>query len=217
MSPRPLTRRESQARTRERLLTSAEREFLRRGFGAASIDKIAQRAGYTTGAVYSNFSNKEELALGVLERRMATVASALQEGLAAAEPTLEARLAAIEHLMNTMLGHEDWIVFSTEFALATRRRTEIRKQFGQRLAIAKQAMAALLRVQHDEVGIELPMDPERLGSALVGLGIGLSVLRIADPEVDSGLLTDTLGLLLAGLDVGEKRPRARRPVASASL
>ena len=64
-----LTRRESQERTRQRLLDVAVAVFAEKGFAHATVDEIAERAGYTKGAVYSNFPSKEDLALAVLERR----------------------------------------------------------------------------------------------------------------------------------------------------
>ena len=50
-----LTRVESKARTRDDLVTSARSVFLERGFHAATLEDIAEQAGYTKGAVYSNF------------------------------------------------------------------------------------------------------------------------------------------------------------------
>ena len=65
-----LTRAESHARTRQALLDAAAQVFANRGFGGASLDEIAEVAGYTKGAVYSNFGSKDELFLAVLQDRM---------------------------------------------------------------------------------------------------------------------------------------------------
>lgn len=62
-----LTRQESQARTRARLLVSAHQVVARVGYENASIDLIAENAGYSKGAFYSNFSSKEEIFLELLE------------------------------------------------------------------------------------------------------------------------------------------------------
>jgi AcrR family transcriptional regulator len=51
-----LTRSQRQEQTRAQLLDAALPVFLRRGFHGASLDEIAEEAGYTTGAVYSNFT-----------------------------------------------------------------------------------------------------------------------------------------------------------------
>jgi len=59
--PARLTREQSRAQTRERLLASAAVVFSREGFAGASVDRIAEEAGYSKGALYSNFSSKDEL------------------------------------------------------------------------------------------------------------------------------------------------------------
>jgi AcrR family transcriptional regulator len=62
-----LTREESKSRTRAQLLRAANRLFLRDGYSATSLGAIAEEAGLTKGAVYSNFESKEDLFLAVLE------------------------------------------------------------------------------------------------------------------------------------------------------
>src|SRR3954465_1205221 len=65
-----LTREEKKAQTRERLLDAASTVFARKGFAATSIDEIAEVAGVTKGAVYSNFESKEDLVRTVLDERL---------------------------------------------------------------------------------------------------------------------------------------------------
>ena len=87
MPRKRLTREESKARTRAELLRAADRLFLRRGFVATSLSEIADEAGLTKGAVYSNFASKEELFLAVLEeyeaRRQTDEAQAGPYGISA--------------------------------------------------------------------------------------------------------------------------------------
>src|SRR3712207_5988200 len=64
-----LTRVEQRERTRADLVDAAERRFTRDGFHATSVDQVAAEAGYTKGAVYSNFASKEDLFFAVYERR----------------------------------------------------------------------------------------------------------------------------------------------------
>ena len=59
--PARLTREQSRAQTRERLLASAAVVFAREGYAGASVDRIAEEAGYSKGALYSNFASKDEL------------------------------------------------------------------------------------------------------------------------------------------------------------
>ena len=66
-----LTREESKELTRLRLIESAERLFIRRGFDDASVDEISEMAGYSRGAFYSNFDSKEQVFLAVIDRQLA--------------------------------------------------------------------------------------------------------------------------------------------------
>ena len=75
MSATRISRTDSRARTRSGLLEAAHRVFVRRGFHAATLDEIADEAGYTKGAVYSNFASKEDLFFAVYERRAGPAAS----------------------------------------------------------------------------------------------------------------------------------------------
>src|SRR3712207_2353865 len=68
--PKVLTRDERRERTRGDLIDAADRLFVRQGFHATSVDTVAAEAGYTKGAVYSNFASKEDLFLAVYERRV---------------------------------------------------------------------------------------------------------------------------------------------------
>src|SRR5208282_2448720 len=65
-----LSREQSRAQTRERLLDAAREAFARNGFHGASVDEIASAAGFSTGALYSNFDGKEDLFLALMEREI---------------------------------------------------------------------------------------------------------------------------------------------------
>ena len=64
------TRADRRSRTRSELITVADRRFSTDGYHATSLDAVADEAGFTKGAVYSNFSSKEDLFFAVYERRV---------------------------------------------------------------------------------------------------------------------------------------------------
>jgi AcrR family transcriptional regulator len=67
LSPRRrLTQAEAKEQTRRRLLGAAARVFAQKGFAGASLEEISELAGYTTGALYHHFANKEQLFLELL-------------------------------------------------------------------------------------------------------------------------------------------------------
>src|SRR5215207_1814132 len=73
------TQAERRDETREQVVAAAARVFARRGFHATSLEAIAEEAGFSRGAVYYNFADKEELFLELLDRRCAERAQDLQE------------------------------------------------------------------------------------------------------------------------------------------
>jgi AcrR family transcriptional regulator len=65
-SPRR-TQVERSARSRSALLESAARQLSRYGYGNLKLEQVAREAGYTRGALYHQFKDKEDLALAVIE------------------------------------------------------------------------------------------------------------------------------------------------------
>src|SRR5437879_6422414 len=82
----PLTPERRRAMTREHLLAAAAEVFARRGYHGATLDEVAETAGFTKGAVYSNFTSKEDLFLALTQRREEQLIAAFE---AAARPDLD--------------------------------------------------------------------------------------------------------------------------------
>src|ERR1700749_4196774 len=84
-----LTREQSKANTREGLLAAARSAFASNGFNGASVEEIASLAGFSTGALYSNFDGKEDLFLVLMEREIdehaREIAEAVRERASVAE------------------------------------------------------------------------------------------------------------------------------------
>src|SRR3989442_653011 len=77
-----MTREQSKANTRERLLAAARSAFASHGFHGAAVEEIASRAGFSTGALYSNFDGKEDLFLVLMEREIEEHASEIADAVA---------------------------------------------------------------------------------------------------------------------------------------
>jgi AcrR family transcriptional regulator len=177
-----LTRAESQARTREQLIATAKQLFLRDGYASTSLEKVADAAGYSKGAVYSNFRNKDQLCLAVLDTIHAEHTASIAE-LIGATASLEERLAAFQSWAERRIGDQEWTALEVEFAVATRDR------------VIRDLIASLITAGAEEYGIDLPMSAEDAATALLSLGIGLGVQRAIDPSIGVGVLTDVIRLL----------------------
>jgi AcrR family transcriptional regulator len=71
MNLRPRTQSERSAETRGRLLAAARKVFAQRGYHAASLDLVSERAGCTKGALYHHFGSKEGLLFALLDEQFA--------------------------------------------------------------------------------------------------------------------------------------------------
>ncbi len=95
-------------RTRDRLLDAAVEVFAERGVGAATVELICERAGYTRGAFYSNFSTKEELLFAAAERDLRHALDRIEQaaGRLALGPDAD-HPAQVDALVAHFLGAED--------------------------------------------------------------------------------------------------------------
>ena len=115
-----LSRKESQEATRDRLRDAAAREFARCGVSAASIDTIAETAGFSRGAFYSNYARKHDLLLELLEREQKRELIAWRELIEHAS-SLDAALPALAERFDAFLAAGQALLLATELRLEARR------------------------------------------------------------------------------------------------
>jgi AcrR family transcriptional regulator len=123
-----LTRKESRAQTRSILMSVGRQHFLRYGLGGAVAEKIAEDAGYSRGALYSNFDGKEELFLAVIREEQARHLNAFQ-AIIKKEPSGKVRLKKIRDALANLVTDPDWIVLRAEFEAGALRSESIRRAF----------------------------------------------------------------------------------------
>ena len=110
---RRLTRQESRLVTRAKLVDAAEEVFLREGFEHASVELITEAAGFSRGAFYSNFTDKDDLALSVIDKRRRDVAKVLKTFQRISDP--EQQRAALRNWFSKQWQERDWIALHVEF------------------------------------------------------------------------------------------------------
>ena len=191
MSPR-LTRAEQSGRNRALLLAAARKVFLKRGYHGASVEQIADEAGFSTGVVYSQFGGKAELFLALLEARIAERAagnSRAVEGLAGDQGI--ARL--LEHAASTDRAEPEWGLLVIEFRVHAARDPELGRRYAdahqRTLAGMEQAVTDLYQ-RTDEPP---PLPPADLARLLVAVGAGARLEQAAAPG--SSPMTQLAGLL----------------------
>ena len=190
-----LTRQESQARTRALLLEVATTEFLAQGYAGTSLERVAELAGFSKGAVYGNFAGKEELCLAVLETHFFAYLQRFVSDFAAGGTTIEDRLAVLERWFEILLTEEEWQLLAVEFAVQTRHNRKIQEQLAQREKMMRAAVTTLLTQQIRELGVKPLLPPDQLGTVLVAVVGGIAVQRLIDPTIPTSLITDAVRAL----------------------
>jgi AcrR family transcriptional regulator len=183
MSVKRLSRVEQQQRTRERVIDAAERLFVDEGFHAVSVDRVAAEAGYTKGAVYSNFHSKEDLFFAVYERRAARGIAELEGQFAAARDSGEAMDAVANSIMRRRGRDDGWLAAFFEFWAHVVRRPALRARFGEIHLRAQEPFVRAIEAHARERGYELPDDPRRLAIAGYAMQLGLQLERLTLPNL----------------------------------
>lgn len=181
------TRDERKARTREELIGAAERLFTRDGFHATSVDAVADEAGYTKGAVYSNFDSKEGLFLALYERRVDRAVAETKRRLADGDPAAGLAELAAEAVIRR--DHDDgWLAVFFEFWAHALRHPDLRERFRVQHARVLDVLADATARGFAERGGEPPEEPLKLATAWNAMALGLLLERLTQPEVvDEGL------------------------------
>ena len=195
---RRLTRQESQARTRALILETATAEFLARGYSGTSLERVAETAGFSKGAVYAHFAGKEELCLAVLETHFFAQLQRFMADFTGGGDTIDERLAVLERWWDILLADEDWQLLAVEFAVQTRRNPKIQEQLVARERMLRSAVTALIAQQGAQLGVSPILPPDQLAVVLVAVVGGIAVQRLIDPTIPTSLLTDTVRRLFRG-------------------
>lgn len=195
-----MTRPERQAKTRADLLAAAARVFARRGYDAASVAEIADEAGYSHGAVYSNFAGKEKLFLALYEewvaRRVAEIEATWSQGGTLAE---RARSAA-DDWMRSLARNPEPLLLRLEFTARAARDPKLRRKLGTRVGAVPLAIRRVVEEGAEAQGTRLPLPAGEVALALQALSLGLALEALGNPEATRpGIGGDLAALLVESL------------------
>ncbi len=191
-----LSRAESQAQTRELLIQTARRLFVSDGFLGTSLEKVAAEAGYSKGAVYSNFASKFELGFAVIERihdeQVARLEEEIDDGTTADE-----LIEGFSRWADRSVGNEEWTMLELELVVGSRGNPALRQQVARRRADIAARFAELLEQQRVKLGLELPMSVAEATLLAWTMGVGIGVQRAVDPALSVRPLVDLIRTIAA--------------------
>jgi AcrR family transcriptional regulator len=199
MSSEAETRKQRQERTRVELIEAAGRVFARRGYHGASVEEIAAEAGYTTGAVYSNFKGKEELFLALNDHELEKRLEDYRAVVGAVDSPQGVERAASGRFGDFIREDPDWPLLFFEFWAYGARNRRLRGEFVKQRTAEVKIIAEAVERQTAEAGVELPLPAEQVAVGIGALINGLAFERVLDPD---SVPDDLFGLILSRLIVG---------------
>ena len=208
-----LTRKETQAHTRACLMHSAAKVFARRGLQQASIDEVAEDAGFTKGAFYANFKSKEELFLAMLDERFTRRIEDIERVIAGEGSTAQKARRAGDNFVQMLGADREWERLFFEFSAYAARDEDFREELVTRYRAMRDRMATALKAHAEDAGKEatLPFDQVALMVSVMGNGFALEKLLEGDALADE-LYGTMLMVFFAGLDaLKDAAPAAGTP------
>jgi AcrR family transcriptional regulator len=179
--PRRTTKR--RVETRRRLIDAAHAVFSETGFGRASVEEICERAGYTRGAFYSNFSSLDELFLEMWEQRSTELHESLAAALEAASEGGEVLSLeeGVDRLLELLPVDDHWYRIEAEFTAHALRNPLLRSVMAAREAQIAATLLPFLDGALEHVGRRV-IDREGFAAALVAVHDGTTVQCLVEPN-----------------------------------
>ena len=176
-----LTRTEQAGRNRELVLDAARRVFLARGYAGATLEAIAEEAGFSKGVVYSQFDGKADLLLTLLEARIAERTA--QNARVVEASTGQDAIVRLLRVQDQRLADDaGWSRLLIEFRVLAAREPELNARYAAAHARTLDGLTANVIACHAKAGIEPPADPRLIAEFMIAVATGLTLERAANPD-----------------------------------
>ena len=197
-----LTRKESQARTRSKLMEAAGKVFACRGMERATVDEVAGKAGYTKGAFYANFKSKEDLFLTMLDERFGKRLEEIDRVLESGASVEDQARQAGQDFTDYLRTDPEWSRLFFEFAVQAMRDEEFRQELVARHRTIRARIAEGFESHKETIGGEPPFPAEHVAMMTYAMGDGFALAQILEPEdVPDDLFGTMLAIFFTGLAV----------------
>jgi AcrR family transcriptional regulator len=187
-----LTRAQSQARTRALIVEAATGLFLRDGFGVTSLEQIGEQAGFTRGAVYSNFPSKTAVGIAVIDELYEREARRLEAALSATDD-VDGWFDALSAWAEATIGDPQWTRLEIEVAAFSAHDGAYRTATSARYARMRERWAVMFT---SRFGDTFPVDADTLSTIVLALGLGTGAQRAADPDLPGSSWVELLRTLV---------------------
>jgi AcrR family transcriptional regulator len=182
-------------------MRSAARVFARRGLQQASIDEVAEDAGFTKGAFYANFKSKEELFLAMLDERFAKRIEDIERVVAGEGSTAQKARRAGDQFVQRLSADREWERLFFEFSAYAARDEDFRQELVTRYRAMRDRIAAALEAHAEEAEKEPTLGSDQVALMVCMMGNGFALEKLLEGDaVPDELYGTMLMIFFAGLD-----------------
>ncbi len=193
----PKPRDATKAETREALIQSATVLFARQGITAPSLDAICDDAGFTRGAFYVHFKDREELVAAVMERTLEVFVTAMLAGEGA-----DSEVTTVVRRFAHAVG-EGVFPFSRHGGLKSHQMMEacehsarVRQRYLEVWTSSRQRLAAVVAASQERGLVRKDLPPQQTAALLIAAVLGFQqLLEVGAPTDVPGSVDVILGLL----------------------
>ncbi|RKP51967.1 TetR/AcrR family transcriptional regulator [Pararobbsia silviterrae] len=181
MTRKRLTREESRDQTRQRLLDAAEKLIAKKGLAATSVEDIADAAGYTRGAFYSNFGGKNDLFIELLRRDHQQATDQLN-ALLSDEIPVEQLQSRTREIYSQLYRDNECFMNWTEARMAAARDPKFRAKLSALMQEKRMQIAQFIEYFYQRVGVTPPTTPEAMAMGFMSLVEGVTLFMLSTPQ-----------------------------------
>jgi AcrR family transcriptional regulator len=194
------TRRQKQEETRSSILRSAAKLFCRKGLEGASVEDVAQDAGYTKGAFYSNFKSKEELFLVMMDEKFGAELERIDRLLAGTGEPREEANAAAQDFVRYVYSDPEWPRLYFEFVAYAARNEDFRQELATRHRALRARLADVYERWSANFTTQPPVPIADIAAMTDFMADGFLLDKLVDPELDDRLYATMLAIFFRGLE-----------------
>jgi TetR/AcrR family transcriptional repressor of nem operon len=211
------TREEMKQQSREALLDAALELFAEQGIDVPSLDAICDRAGYTRGAFYIHFADREELLVAVMERVGAEYLGSVFQGLTGGDPPRRGSsrfLHAAERFISSVrdgryplmsASPKGPLVRMNQLLQACARSEQVKDRYKQLVVTSMAWVADLVAEDQREKGLRADLDAQSVGALSLAIIIGAQTMTELGIALDPAMLVDTVETMLSSRGGGASR------------
>jgi AcrR family transcriptional regulator len=187
---------EQTERNRSLVLDAARTVFMQRGYHGATLEQIAEEAGFSKGVVYSQFESKADLFLALLDKRVderAAENAQLADGLAGEDGLI----VLLNHFVKKSQAAPEWGLLLSEFRVHAARNPEVNRRYAAVHARTVERLGEVLEALYTRAEEKPPFPPKQMAEIVLAIGVGSELEQAANPDALQGaFVADLLGKVL---------------------